>query len=423
MIDFINFFYTYIESSIEILIMLYFFFKFLCTKINFAQYLIFSILNIIFIIFLLNSSIIQFCILILLLIIEGIYISKSKCMIVVLYALTTTEIMRLCYGVFDSLFIILSSKLYSISPQIASVVFMVFGSVMALLLSIFCYFIIYKYFIYDESIKSNYIFMILTPILMLFFISEYIYENLITIKNNSVNYQIFIIQVLAIFSLFCIMYAYKKLLATLSLNIKISLLEQETNLMKQYVEEAQMRYEKTKSFRHDIKNHIEIVKELLENNQIKQALTYISGIKNITTDISFVYNTNNPVLNVLLANKLSIAKSNNIDVSCSLCVPYPCEINDIDFCIILVNALDNAVEACKKLNKYDKKYIRISGNLQGDFLLIDIENSFLNHYTFKEGIGLKNIKMVAEKYNGVMKIQTQKNIFSLSVLLIIPHQL
>lgn len=43
---------------------------------------------------------------------------------------------------------------------------------------------------------------------------------------------------------------------------ELSLLEQEEHSLLQYVEAAKERYEKTKSFSHDIKNHITVVKNL-----------------------------------------------------------------------------------------------------------------------------------------------------------------
>ncbi len=44
---------------------------------------------------------------------------------------------------------------------------------------------------------------------------------------------------------------------------------------------------KTKSFRHDVKNHISIVKELVQNGNIDTALKYMSDMENLTADMSF----------------------------------------------------------------------------------------------------------------------------------------
>lgn len=68
-----------------------------------------------------------------------------------------------------------------------------------------------------------------------------------------------------------------------------------------------------------------------------------------------------------------------------------------------------------------EKYIRVTGNVQGDFILIEIENSFQGKGCIKEGTGLENIKAVAEKYHGAMNIKAGDGAFILNVLLIIPQ--
>ena len=60
-----------------------------------------------------------------------------------------------------------------------------------------------------------------------------------------------------------------------------------------------------------------------------------------------------------VGNKLGIAQSMGIDVACSLLLPYPCSLRDIDICIILSNALDNAIQAVKRLDAGMEKYIHV----------------------------------------------------------------
>ena len=60
--------------------------------------------------------------------------------------------------------------------------------------------------------------------------------------------------------------------------------------------------------------------------------------------------------------------------------------------------------------------------MQGDFLLIEISNSYSGRGSLRSGTGLANIKAVAEKYHGAMEVRTDGEKFTLSVLLIIPQQ-
>lgn len=306
------------------------------------------------------------------------------------------------------------------------------SSILALFMSVLCYQFVYQCFAYDETAGAKYTLMILAPTLLIFLTSEYIvsniYGNAITIEENGIvlsvkPYQILFIQILGLVSLFCILYAYKKLLESFRYKQKIALLELETRSLSQYVEEAKIRYDKTKSFRHDVKSHICIIKELVQNGNEDAALQYMRDMGNLTADLSFPVNTNNPVLDILIGNKLGVAESRQIEVQCSFLIPYPCEITDIDFCIIFSNALDNAISACNRMCYGKQKYIYITGKVQGDFILIEIENSYTGKGSIHRGTGLSNIKAVAEKYHGAMEIRTEGETFVLSVLLIIPQQL
>lgn len=254
-----------------------------------------------------------------------------------------------------------------------------------------------------------------------------IYSNTVTIDYNkgillsSNTFRILFIQCLGIVSLFCILYAHKKITESFQLSKQISLLGQEAHSLNQYVKEAKIRFEKTKSFRHDVKNHITVINELIKNNKIEDALQYLGDMELLTSDISFPVSTNNPVLDILLQNKLGLAISRQISVECSLIVPYPSKINDIDFCIVLSNALDNAISACEQMEYDMQKFIRVTGKIQGTFLVIEISNSYTGKKVVNIGTGIANIKAVAKKYEGVMDIKTEGNVFTLSVLFIIPQ--
>lgn len=234
-------------------------------------------------------------------------------------------------------------------------------------------------------------------------------------------WQLLAMHLLGLASLFCILFFFKKLQQNFRLGTELSLLEQEEHFLNQYVEEAKARYDRTKSFRHDIRNHIAVIKDLLGSGKLEEAVSYMEDLDDMAEKMSFPVSTNNPVVDILAGNKLGIAKSMGIDVDCSLLLPYPCGLRDIDICIVLSNALDNAIQACKSLDAGIEKQIYVSGRVQGDFLMIETRNSFCGKGVFKKGTGLSNVKKVAEKYNGAMSIETRENVFILHVLLVIPQ--
>ena len=430
MAQYVDFFNIYIMGTVQVLTGLYFFAKLLKKKLRTYVYILTVAIWIVMVYRIPAGSIAEFWVYILLLTVCGRFLCHADWKSALLYAALTVEVMQLSYGIVNSLLSMLYPMISAFHQKTAGTAFMISGNLIALLLAVFCYRIICRYFSYYETIQKQYVITVLIPSLMIFLMSEYInsviYGNIIVTDNAkmpvSVNpHQIFVIQLLGMASLFCIMSAYKKLLQNFRLSTELSLLEQEEHSLSQYVEEAKAHYEKTKSFRHDIKNHITVLKDLLQSGKQQQALTYIADMADMAEELSFPCNTNNPVADILLGNKLGLAKSMGIDVCCSLLLPYPCFVRDIDFGIILSNALDNAIRACKTLEDSAEKYIHVRGRIQGDFLLLEIENSFRGSGLFQKGTGLSNIKAVAEKYQGAINVKTQGTVFLLSVLLIIPQ--
>jgi len=431
MVDYPDFFWTYVMGSLELLAGFCFFTGFLQKKVKSIYGMLFAAFGTIILMVFRLEGILALIVFIMLLMAAGKLLYRADCFLNALYAVVTIEILNLCFGLFNSLSYILFPIVYEKNPGIFGFIFAGAGSVFALVLATLCYKFIQRYCAWNETDGKKYVFMILMPVLLIFLASEYINENVygntVTVEKggilSSVNpYQMLLMQALGVVSLFCIMFSYKKLAESFRLNKEAALSEMQAHFLSRYVEEAKLRYEKTKSFRHDIKNHILVVKELLENGKTEAALQYVEGMENLTADISFPVSTNHPVLDILLGNKLGIAEENQIEVQCSMIVPYPCGISDIDFCIILGNALDNAVLACKRIGNGKQKYIHVTGKVQGDFLLIEIENSYTGSRAVRGGTGLTNIRTAVEKYHGAMEIRTEGEKFVLSILVIIPRQ-
>ncbi|MDE7325418.1 MAG: GHKL domain-containing protein [Lachnospiraceae bacterium] len=429
MADPLDFFNEYIMGSIQMLFGFYFFARLLHKKIKFYIYLLFAVCAILVIHFGSTSSIAEFGTYVLLLTAAGCLIFHADYKSAVLYAALVVEVMQLGYGIVNSLLSALYPFMSSFDQNLVGIIFMLSGDLSAFILTGFCCHMIWRYFSYYEAIKKQYMFLVLVPILMIFIMEEYINSVIygmvvtdsaeITVYTN--HYQILGIQLLGMANLFCILFAYKKLLQNFRLSTELSLLEQEEHSLNRYVEEAKTRYEKTVSFRHDIKNHIAVIKKLLQSGTTEQALNYIGDMEGMAEDLSLPCSTNNPVVDILAGQKFGIAKSMGIDIWCSLRLPCPCGLRDIDLCIILSNALDNAIHACTSMEAGAEKYISVKGRIQGDFLFLEIENSFQGKALFRKGTGLSNIKAVAEKYHGAISVKTQGNVFSLNVLLIIPQ--
>ena len=441
MAEYLDFFNIYIMGMIETSFQFYFMTKILKKKIWPPFYFLFAVGVVIINDFVPASTIIGFVVLIFLLTAYGTVICHADFKYSLLYAALAAEIMLLCGGIVNSMISLPYPWLPVFFHETDNIAAMLISEAASLALTGFCYYMVYRYFSRDDldpvdapetTMGMQQMVLIFIPILMIFIMSNYInaieydFQFEISVDKGPAEHffshgQMLSMYFLGLASLFCILFSYKKLQQSFRLGTEISLLEQQEHSLNQYVEEAKTRYDETKSFRHDIRNHIAVVKKLLQNGKLEEAITYMEDLDDMAEKMSFPCSTNNPVVDILVGNKLGIAKSMGIDVDCSLLLPYPCGIRDIDICIVLSNALDNAIHAVKSLDAGMEKYIRVSGRIQGDFLMMEIQNSFRGKSAFKKGTGLSNVKKVAEKYGGAMSIETQENVFVLHVLLIIPQ--
>ena len=102
----------------------------------------------------------------------------------------------------------------------------------------------------------------------------------------------------------------------------------------------------------------------------------------------------------------------------------------VDWCTLMGNALDNGIEACEKIKEYKNRSICISMVSKGNTLSIKMTNTTNGNVicdgdffqTTKEnpknhGFGLKNMKSVVDKYNGVLELNHENNVFTTIALL------
>lgn len=233
------------------------------------------------------------------------------------------------------------------------------------------------------------------------------------LKYTSEHIALLFLQALGLGSLFGTLYAYRKLCHSFQAQAQLHALTQAAYAQKIYITEAQIRYEQTRAFRHDITNHLSVLDGLLHSGRLDEGNAYLQKLKAASASLSFPYQTGNPVVDILLREKLGLAEE--ITAEISLLFPKPFRIDDFDLCVIFANALDNAIRACQSTD--GTRSIRIRGECQGDFYMLEFENTCSEGPLPPEGTGLSNIRSAAEKYGGVISTEKRGSCFSLNVLL------
>ncbi len=215
------------------------------------------------------------------------------------------------------------------------------------------------------------------------------------------------------------------------------ILEKQINSLQEHIGEMERVYSGIKGMRHDMKNTISIIMQLAaEKEDGLQA--YLEELNQTMDRLESRFQTGNTVVDTLLNMKYHEAVSSVPDLRMDvegLQFPEKLFIQSYDIGIILGNALDNAMEACRKLKTQEwdaEAFIHISSFQRRELFFLKVENSFdgrvvrktQNEFPVTEkedgenhGIGLANIRSTAEKYGGTMDFKVRGRVFILSVMM------
>lgn len=192
--------------------------------------------------------------------------------------------------------------------------------------------------------------------------------------------------------------------------------------------------EKVSRMRHDLKNHLLTIKAMIENGESDRALAYINEFASRGGAPALHIRTGRPLLDALMSEKLGAAVDQGIAVSVVANFSESGFIDDFEMCMLMGNALDNALEACSAMKLDGEQFIEVKGGVSANILAIRIVNSCSPNSLREEfrttkrdsaahGYGLKIIRSTVRSHGGTVHIQTTPpGRFTLMMNLPIPEE-
>ena len=199
-------------------------------------------------------------------------------------------------------------------------------------------------------------------------------------------------------------------------------MEKQVNEQVCYYQKINKLSEDIREFRHDYKNHMICLQALLEGREYDDALEYVKGITRQDIIESNKFFSGNQIADAILSDKAELAKQSCCKIEFDGFISDG--ISASDLCIILSNALDNAIEACARLPSNGDKIITVKCDILQNVQLMRITNpNDINNSTTEtskedkenHGFGLYNIRRTVEKHNGQMSIPSQTPLFILDL--------
>jgi len=207
---------------------------------------------------------------------------------------------------------------------------------------------------------------------------------------------------------------------------RLKLMDNLLDMQGGYYDSLRSHFDEIKKARHDIRHHLSVIQSFVETGEDERLVEYIKDYSaTLPDDFVFVY-CDNYAINSVLLYYANMAKNEGIDVTINVELHDKFNISDTDLCIIFGNCIENALEACRKVE--GEKFINIKSMITGNILTIVVDNSFNGELKRKGdgflsskksggGVGVPSVKTIVRKYNGDARFEAKGDIFQASLLL------
>ena len=293
--------------------------------------------------------------------------------------------------------------------------------------------LLYKYFKSYKYINKKHFIAVFFPICVNILSLAIVLVN----KTNKIsgadfinNFSVFFMGILMILSNILMIFLFRKITRDNRIYIENKLMKEKMEMEYKYYMKVKENQDRVRQMYHDMKNHMSCMKNL--SNTSENLNEYITEINTKIENCESCFNTGNLILDIILNEKKEICLEKEIKFNAYIEFKKCDFIKVNDVCTIFSNLIDNAIEACDKLQ--GDKYISLKGSyINENFFVMKIENSKCNEIEIKggnlitdkedkltHGIGLENVKRTIYSYDGEVDIKYDDEKFIVKILIPLP---
>lgn len=296
-------------------------------------------------------------------------------------------------------------------------------------LLLFVELILFKYFRLSLEFKPKDMILIGVPIganiLSLLIIFGYNIRNSIYDRWNV--FTLVVITFFLVSSSIILLVIIGKIIQDDKLKLEYELINERINTNYKNYDQIQEIHNKVRYVYHDLRNHMMCMKSY---NTIEEITEYIDNLDLQINDFEYLKNTGNKTLDIVLSEKKYTCSKNNIQYEECINISKLDFISNVDICAIFSNALDNAIEACMKIDTDIERIIDVKVTYINQFCILKFTNSKSNEIRLVNqeiqtnksdksvhGIGLASIKYIVKKYDGEVIINYSDDEFILKIMI------
>lgn len=194
----------------------------------------------------------------------------------------------------------------------------------------------------------------------------------------------------------------------------------------------QARIAENRRARHDFRQHLRVIQDCVKRGDLEDLKSYLAEYeKQFPSHSDHIY-CNSYAVNAILAFYADKAENHNIRLDVKIQMSDTPVIPETEFCVLLGNLLENALDACqigRSESKTSQPFIRVCAIQIGTSTLsITVDNTSVFKPTWineklvstkvaGSGIGTESIRMIAEQYRGDARFEWKDGVFYASVML------
>lgn len=242
------------------------------------------------------------------------------------------------------------------------------------LLTLFLFWLIHYYRNRQKylPIRTSWLVIILLfPIvsLSMLFVVFYGYRD-----SNDLSMPAFIFSIALAVANICILYLIQKIELQTRQEQEIALLSQQMDIQSGNIMALEKSYRAQRQATHEFQHHLQTISNLLDAAHNENAREYIDNLLVTQTERIFCIQSGHPILDALLNQKYQVARESNIDMQFQVNDLSKVSVPNEMLVVLLSNLLDNAIEACRKLQTERVILCRL---IHEDELFLSVQNSSL----------------------------------------------
>ncbi len=208
-------------------------------------------------------------------------------------------------------------------------------------------------------------------------------------------------------------------------SVQLRIANSQIAMQKEYYEALSERMNEIREMKHDVRHFVGTMSRLAEEEKFEELKSFLKEYDERTEMEQLPVFCENVIVNSLLGYYYLRTKENGIKFESRCQIDQKSVMSDSDYCIVLGNALENAIHACKQIAEKEKRYLSVEVAVTKKQRLFKLKNSYAGtlkisngrFLSTKEGdfhgLGIRSIENAVESYGGFVIIEHDKNEFTL----------